>query len=270
MSNMFHTSSDNTTANASMTSPEDKDKRHTVVNIGLLSREGGRRRLSVRNSIVLQRRNLECCMIDCQDPSMRTALFMSYTDSNLAPMLTTLTPNQSSLSPWDLRRLLTKKVQESRRNVNTAPSTRESLSIDPTLCSNLPLEEAELEEDATKKPTERPRLAEIIEVAPGVEMPLISVDETWKAIMEGRITVTTCSCCTTELTCIDEAHLVVCADCWVFSPVDQAIAIATTIDQHRHQHGSSVAIGVKTEAILHWLSQHEDNDPVLGEVQQEE
>jgi hypothetical protein len=345
--NMCPSFSGNTTANTSITSPENENKRHTMVNNGMLSREGGHRRLTVRNSIVLQRRSLEGLLIDSQDPSMRTALFMSRTHNTLAPMImttTTLTPNQSSLTPGDLRRLLTKKVQESRRSFNTAPSTRESLSIDPTLFSTLPPEEAELEEDATKKPTERPRrttsgqrprknknrapfkaksthvdlslidieeqkrmfdsfngsinvaseegssdsplqnceegeeedeewgelsyCTEIIEVAPGVEMPLISSDETWEAIMEGRITVTTCCSCTAELTCIDEAHLVVCADCWVFSPVDQAIA--TTIHQHQHQHRSSVGIGIKTEDIFHWLSQHEDNDPVLGEVQQEE
>jgi hypothetical protein len=258
-------------------------------------------------------------------------------------MTTTLTPNQSSLTASDLRRLLTKKVQESRKNFNTAPTTRDSLSIDPTLFSTLPGEK-ELEEDATKKPTERPRRTtsgqrpkrkksnapskvksthvdlslidieeqqrmfdsfndsvdvianeegsshpdlhnweegeeedeewgelsystEMIEVAPGVEMPLISSDETWEAIMEGRITVTKCCSCTTDLTCIDEAHLVVCADCWVFSPVDQAIA--TTIHQQQHQR-SSVGIGVKTEDIFNWLSQHEDHDPVVGEVQEEE
>jgi hypothetical protein len=306
-------------------------------------------RLSVRNSIDLQLHSLEGLLIDSKNPSMRTALKMSRTHTSPAPkiMTTRTITKKSSFKRSDLRRLLNKKVQESRRNFNTAPSTRVSISIDPTMMmfSNLP-EEAELEEDATRKPTERPRRptsgqrprknkshapskvksthvdlslidieeqkrmfhsvndsfndaseeggsdpvlqnceegeeedeewwgelsysTEIIEVVPGVKMPLISLKETWKAIIEGRITVTKCCSCTSDLTCVDEARLVICADCWVFSPVDQA-SIATTIHQQQHQHQRGcVGVGVKTEGILDWLSQQQDHDTLVGEVQEE-
>ena len=93
----------------------------------------------------------------------------------------------------------------------------------------------------------------LIEVAPGIRIPLSSSEETWTAIMDGRVTVTKCQNCGNELTCIDESNLVICSDCWVFSPVEQDGANDPSPIIH-----SRASIGVKIENIFEWLASQEN------------
>jgi hypothetical protein len=92
---------------------------------------------------------------------------------------------------------------------------------------------------------------DLIEVSPGFNLPLVGSRETWKAIRDGRITITKCCSCQEDLTCIDDADLVVCCDCWVVSPVDQSIAGGTP-------NGTSstrrVGMGVKTDDMQEWIT----------------
>jgi hypothetical protein len=88
---------------------------------------------------------------------------------------------------------------------------------------------------------------DLIEVSPGFNLPLTGSKGTWKAIRDGRITITKCCCCQEDLTCIDDADLVICCDCWVFSPVDQSIA-GTPSDTPR-----GVGMGVKIDDMKEWI-----------------
>jgi hypothetical protein len=97
-----------------------------------------------------------------------------------------------------------------------------------------------------------------IEVRPGVTLPLKGTFETWNAILEGRITVSQCCTCYTELTCVDDAGLVLCTDCWVFSPVDQNSASITMDPIELQKAKTSVGIGIQTDQIFEWLSARED------------
>jgi hypothetical protein len=92
----------------------------------------------------------------------------------------------------------------------------------------------------------------LIEVSPGVSLPLRGSKETWAALLEGRLTVTKCSCCQEELSCIDDAHLVVCCDCWVISPVDQSIG-GMSLDYSEAECSYSVGLGVKASEIGEWI-----------------
>jgi hypothetical protein len=58
---------------------------------------------------------------------------------------------------------------------------------------------------------------EMIDVSPGVRLPLRSSIATWQAIMHGNVVVTACYSCSSNLTSIADAELVICADCWVFN-----------------------------------------------------
>jgi hypothetical protein len=93
-----------------------------------------------------------------------------------------------------------------------------------------------------------------IEVAPGIELRLRGSKETWAAIKESRITVTSCCCCLAELHCIQDAELVVCPDCWVVSPVDQSIG-GVPIEVESNEADPSVSLGVKVEDTIRWLSE---------------
>ena len=100
-----------------------------------------------------------------------------------------------------------------------------------------------------------------VEVAPGIHLPLKTPLETWAAVEEGRVTVTTCNHCKVELTCSDDAHLVMCVDCWVFSPVDQTttafiegdLTASQTLDYKNIEKGC-VSVGIQTEEIFEWIA----------------
>lgn len=67
-------------------------------------------------------------------------------------------------------------------------------------------------------PTTSP--ATMIEVAPGVHLPLRGADETLRAIEDDFYVPATCSCCTATIFCIQNANFVLCPDCRVVSRAD--------------------------------------------------
>ena len=95
-----------------------------------------------------------------------------------------------------------------------------------------------------------PTGATMIEVAPGVKLPLRGSDETWRAIEDGRATITMCMCCQIELNCLENAQLVACPDCTMLSPVDQS----NQYDDGVARHG--VGVGVKPADVIRWIQRH--------------
>ena len=97
-----------------------------------------------------------------------------------------------------------------------------------------------------------------VEVAPGVYLPLKTPMQTWEAVEEGRVTVTTCNQCKVELTCTDDAHMVMCVDCWVFSPVDQAAFQDNLTESqslnYKNMENGCVSVGIATEEIFEWIA----------------
>jgi len=101
---------------------------------------------------------------------------------------------------------------------------------------------------------------ESIEVAPNEEWPLKSSQETWSAIVEGRIVVTQCCGCSNELACHDDAGLVLCSDCWVFSPVDQQLeGSACSSGELIPKERQSVGVGVKMDSLISYLDGFENS-----------
>ena len=88
----------------------------------------------------------------------------------------------------------------------------------------------------------------MIQVQPGIKKPLRGSDETWKAIEDGRVTITCCVSCQIDLNCVEDAELVVCPDCTMISPVDQ-----TTDAGSNRNHRYGVGVGIKPEAIRDWI-----------------
>ena len=108
---------------------------------------------------------------------------------------------------------------------------------------------------------------DIIEVAPGISLPLKGSNETLEAIYDGRVTIARCCCCRLHLHCIDVADLVICPDCYVLSPIDisdsiaqnsyvdgdggnSTCAVVVDEDQLRCQKYTCVGLGFKTKDIL--------------------
>jgi hypothetical protein len=96
-----------------------------------------------------------------------------------------------------------------------------------------------------------------IEVLPGLRMPLRDSFETWQAILNGHVTVARCYSCSNDLTCINDAELVFCADCSVCSPVDHIMAAVPAEEDHESRL-SGVCIGVKQKDIIQWMNSEEE------------
>jgi hypothetical protein len=79
--------------------------------------------------------------------------------------------------------------------------------------------EQQVAQEELKKPPSAPRME--IEVSPG-DSPLLirGAAETDRAIQQGRVRPTVCSCCTSQLYCIMVAEYVICPTCREISPVD--------------------------------------------------
>jgi hypothetical protein len=124
---------------------------------------------------------------------------------------------------------------------------------------NHDLQKEEMEKFEQQKPRGSDRDdANLIEVFPGCCLPLRGGKETWKAIMKGKITITRCTCCEEDLTCVEDAQLVICSDCWVFSPVDQSIAGISLEESDeewftRHEK-SGVGLGIKANEMIEWIN----------------
>jgi hypothetical protein len=110
-------------------------------------------------------------------------------------------------------------------------------------------------------PEEEAESLNLLEVAPGIMLPLKPIQETWSGIREGRINITICIQCQDELTCVDDLRFVVCGDCWTLNPVDRR-------QQQRPGNGDDddddddipldptkdfIGLGVKNTDIVAWM-----------------
>eukprot|EP00339_Tiarina_fusa_P005505 CAMPEP_0117032204 /NCGR_PEP_ID=MMETSP0472-20121206/23094_1 /TAXON_ID=693140 ORGANISM="Tiarina fusus, Strain LIS" /NCGR_SAMPLE_ID=MMETSP0472 /ASSEMBLY_ACC=CAM_ASM_000603 /LENGTH=503 /DNA_ID=CAMNT_0004740759 /DNA_START=21 /DNA_END=1532 /DNA_ORIENTATION=+ len=115
----------------------------------------------------------------------------------------------------------------------------------------------------------------VIEVAPGIRMSLKTPEDTWRAVLDGRITVTTCTSCACELTVADDAEVVVCTDCWVFSPVDQSLSTSgggattappTTMSSLREEGEEEEESGTSHRSLLDGPHRRSDSVQTIGSI----
>mmetsp|Transcript_13860 Transcript_13860/g.21124 ORF Transcript_13860/g.21124 Transcript_13860/m.21124 type:complete len:261 (-) Transcript_13860:39-821(-) len=84
-------------------------------------------------------------------------------------------------------------------------------------CSYNPQEQNSIEYPA--EPVDRP----LIEISPGHWIELRGSDETLKAFQRNFIRQVTCSCCSNQIQCIEDAAMVLCPICRVVTPIDDVI-----------------------------------------------
>ena len=94
-----------------------------------------------------------------------------------------------------------------------------------------------------------------IEISPGLVLPLCGANDTWHAVQDGTVTVTSCIACTAELFVIEDATFVLCPECQVVSPVDHSSLEEGAEEELAYQfrsprHQSTVGLGVKAQDIV--------------------
>jgi len=143
---------------------------------------------------------------------------------------------EEASSPLDLSEELGIDVEEQRRLLEQFEEQKRLSERSDTLENNI----HEANEDSGSCGSHGSSI-EMIDIAPGVQLPLRSSTETWQAILNGNTIETQCCCCMKKLICIDDAEFLACADCWVFSPID--------IDYSGSFNANGVCIGVCPEVI---------------------
>jgi hypothetical protein len=137
------------------------------------------------------------------------------------------------------------------------------LSLIDTELQREEMERIEQQNKRASNPDEKVIGPELIEVSPGICFPLRGSKETWKAMLDGRLTVTRCCTCQEELTCVDDAVLVICTVCWVFSPVDQSVAGVVALEHEEEDwiaRGASrgVGLGVRAAEMQEWITSQQE------------
>jgi hypothetical protein len=100
-----------------------------------------------------------------------------------------------------------------------------------------------------------PTNSEMIEVSPGEFLPFCGSKKTFDALLTGDYCVTKCFACTEDLV-TSSVDLVICSDCWVFSPVtreQRTDGDASSDSDESYSPPSSVGLGVKSEELKQWL-----------------
>lgn len=83
--------------------------------------------------------------------------------------------------------------------------------------------------------TQQERKSPMIEIAPGLRLPLRGAEETTDAIRKHYISPNTCFACSKTIYCIKDAEYFICPSCYVVSPAEQG---------DRHAKLDGVAIGL--------------------------
>jgi hypothetical protein len=90
------------------------------------------------------------------------------------------------------------------------------------------------------------KYTDMVELEPGVSLPLRSYGSTFRAILTGKTTTATCFGCQQTLTTPSDVAFVICSDCWVCVALDQP----SDADPSKR----SIGLGVKDEGIANWLA----------------
>jgi hypothetical protein len=172
------------------------------------------------------------------------------------PPLSPSTPSRAAISAPSFQRRSSRDLSVPSYPNMGAPTYNSgqggSVRSNPAVTNNCGSTQSLPQQPPPAKPPPPPPVQGImIDVAPGVKLLLRGSSETWQAIEEGRVTVTTCMFCNIELQCLDDAQLVACPDCTMLSPVDQAIG---HLDNSEGRYG--VGVGVKPADVVRWIQLH--------------
>jgi hypothetical protein len=98
--------------------------------------------------------------------------------------------------------------------------------------------------------------SEVIEVNPGEFLPFCGSKKTFDALLTGDFCVTKCFACTQDLMVTSSVDLVICSDCWIFSPVTREQRTddgASSDSDESYSPPSSVGLGVNSGELKQWL-----------------
>jgi hypothetical protein len=97
-----------------------------------------------------------------------------------------------------------------------------------------------------------------VEVAPGMSLPLRSIEESYKSIVIGKTVSIMCAGCQQKLCATEAVTMVICGDCWLCMPPER-----DSEQERAHQDlgpdaKDSVGLGVTDGDIVKWFSKNQD------------
>lgn len=111
--------------------------------------------------------------------------------------------------------------------------------------------EAEAKARAEREQQQRDRFSreqtDMIEVAPGLTLPLLSKNATLRALESQQCLTTTCFACQQTLTAPNHVDFVVCCDDWICMAVEDDQRVASS------SSARCIGFGVKDEAVAKWV-----------------
>lgn len=95
---------------------------------------------------------------------------------------------------------------------------------------------------------------QLVEISPGVHLPLRGAKETWEAVMSDFFVPCACIACSSTIFSIADAEYVLCPLCTVVSKIDES---------HYDGHGGSVGLGFSMENLAKWQKELRGNSEVV-------
>ena len=118
-------------------------------------------------------------------------------------------------------------------------------------------EEQQQQQQQQTQDNESSSSLQLLEVLPGISLPLKPLQETWVGIRQGKINISTCISCQEELTFVDDLRLVVCGDCWTINPIDKLPGNNNNNEEEEEETFDPtkdfVGLGVKNSDIVAWM-----------------
>lgn len=165
---------------------------------------------------------------------------------NMPSQTSSRTPDSNDVDLDEQKRMMAyyenKKVEEERQRQREREANNEPLESSSAIDNN---RIGEKEEET------------LVEVAPGMSLPLRSIQETYKSIVTGKTVSATCYGCQMKLYAVETVTMIICGDCWLCMPPERDADQEAAFEAQGPDVERSVGLGVTDDDIVKWFQQNQ-------------
>jgi hypothetical protein len=115
----------------------------------------------------------------------------------------------------------------------------------------------EKEKDKSERAGGGKEKATTVEVTPGIELPLRSIEETYRSVATGKVVSATCYGCQQRFHAVEGVTMIICGDCWLCMPPERNERQEREFLATGSEVKGSVGLGVTDEDIAKWLTSNQ-------------